>query len=114
MIKKIGTIIITLITTIITVVACYLVFTAIFNENMDIGPEDPEKYQDVTIVSKRKENTGMSCYELLFTTQCDIKYAYYVNSTIVSESGFYSYQEGKTYSCYKGKIGNSCKLKENK
>lgn len=56
----------------------------------------------------------MSCYELLFTTQCDIKYAYYVNSTIVSEPDFYRYEEGKTYSCYKGKIGSSCKLKENK
>ena len=113
MIKKIGTIIITLISIIIFVAAFYLVILAALDD-MDIEPKDPKKYQDVTIVSKRKENTGMSCYELLFTTQCDIKYAYYVNSTIVSEPVFYSYQEGKTYSCYKGKIGNSCKLKEDK
>ena len=109
MIKKIGTVIITL----ITIAAFYLVISAILNAAKS-EPEDPEKYQDVIIVSKRKENTGMSCYELLFTTQCDIKYAYYVNNTIVSESDFYGYQEGKTYSCYKGKIENLCKLKENK
>lgn len=113
MIKKIGTVIIALITIFITVAAFYLVILVILNATK-AEPEDPEKYQDVTIASKRKEHTGMSCYELLFTTQCDIKYAYYVNNTIVSESDFYSYQEGKTYSCYKGKIGNSCKLKENK
>lgn len=113
MIKKIGTVIIALIIIFITVAAFYLVISAILNATK-AGPEDPEKYQDVTIVSKRKENTGMSCYELLFTTQCDIKYAYYVNNTIVSEPDFYSYQEGKTYSCYKGKIENSCKLKEDK
>lgn len=113
MIKKIGTVIIALIAVIPIVIACYLIFTAIFNEIIDIGSEDPEKYQDVTIVSKRKENIGMSCYELLFTTQCDIKNAYYVNSTIVSEPDFYRYQEGKTYSCYEGKIGSSCRLKEN-
>lgn len=113
MIKKIGTVIIALITIFITVAAFYLVILVILNATK-AEPEDPEKYQDVTIASKRKEHTGMSCYELLFTTQCDIKYAYYVNNTVVPEPVFYEYQEGKTYSCYKGKIGNSCKLKENK
>lgn len=112
MIKKIGTIIIALITIFITVAAFYLVILAVLNATK-AEPEDSEKYQDVTIVSKRKENTGMSCYELLFTTQCDIKYAYYVNNTVVPESYFYKYQEGKTYSCYEGKI-SSCRLKENK
>lgn len=113
MIKKIGTVILALISIIIFIATVYMVILAALD---DIGtePKDPEKYQDVTIVSMRKENTGMSCYELLFTTQCDIKYAYYVNSTIVSEPDFYRYEEGKTYSCYKGKIGSSCKLKENK
>ena len=113
MIKKIGTAILALISIIIFIAVFYLVILAAL-DYMDIGPKDPEKYQDVTIVSKRKENTGMSCYELLFTTQCDIKYAYYVNDKIVSEPDFYRYQEGKTYSCYKGKIGSSCKLKEDK
>ncbi len=108
MIKKIATITLAF----ITVAAFYLVISATLDYIDE--PKGPEKYQDVTIVSKRKENTGMSCYELLFTTQCDIKYAYYVNSTIVSEPDFYRYEEGKTYSCYKGKIGSSCKLKENK
>lgn len=112
MIKKIGTVIITLITIIITIAAFYLVISAILNATK-AGPEDPEKYQDVTIISKRKENTGVSCYELLFTTQCDIKYAYHVNNAIVSEADFNMYQEGKTYSCYEGKI-SSCRLKENK
>lgn len=113
MIKKIGTIIIAFITIIITVAAFYLVILAILNATK-AEPEDPEKYQDVTIVSKRKENTGMSCYELLFTTQCDIKYAYYVNNTIVPEADFYRYQEGKTYSCHEGKIRSSCRLKDDK
>lgn len=112
MIKKIGTVIITLITIIITITAFYLVILATL-DNID-EPKEPEKYQDITIVSKRKENTGMSCYELLFTTQCDIKYAYYVNDKIVSEPYFYKYQEGKTYSCYNGKIGSSCRLKDDK
>lgn len=113
MIKKIGTVILTLISIIIFIAAFCLVILAALDD-IDTGPKDPEEYQDVIIASKRKENTGMSCYKLLFTTQCDIKYAYYVNSTIVSEPDFYRYEEGKTYSCYKGKIGSSCKLKENK
>lgn len=113
MIKKIGTVILALISIIIFIATVYMVILAALDD-IDTEPKDPEKYQDVTIVSMRKENTGMSCYKLLFTTQCDIKYAYYVNSTIVSEPDFYRYEEGKTYSCYKGKIGSSCKLKENK
>lgn len=113
MIKKIGTIIIALITIIITVAAFYLVISTILNATK-AETEDPEKYQDVTIVSKRKENIGVSCYELLFTTQCDIKYAYYVNDTTVPEADFNMYQEGKTYSCYRGKIRSSCKLKGDK
>lgn len=112
MIKKIGTIIIAFITIIITVVAFYLVISATLDYIDE--PKDPKKYQDVTIISKRKENTGMSCYDSWITTECKIKYAYYVNNTIVSEPDFYNYQEGKTYSCYKGKIGGSCELKENK
>lgn len=113
MIKKIGAIIIALITILITVAAFYLVISAILNATK-AEPEDPGKYQDVTIASKRKENIGMSCYELLFTTQCDIRYAYYINNKIVPEAYFYKYQEGKTYSCYEGKIRSSCRLKDDK
>ena len=51
MIKKIGTVIIALITIFITVAAFYLVILVILNATK-AEPEDPEKYQDVTIVSK--------------------------------------------------------------
>lgn len=113
MIRKIGTIIIAFITVFITITAFYLVILAILNA-AKAEPEDPEKYQDVTIVSMRKENAGMSCYDSWITTECKIKYAYYINNKIVSESDFYRYQDGKTYSCYEGKIGKSCRLKDDK
>ena len=112
MIKKIGIIIITIIAVITTITAFYLVILATL-DNTD-EPKDPEEYQDVTIVSMRKENTGMSCYKHLFTTRCDIRYAYYINGKIVPEAYFYKYQEGKTYSCYEGKIRSSCRLKDDK
>lgn len=73
--------------------------------------QDPKNYRDIIVQSKNKVNSGMSCYKLIFVTQCDAKYEYRVNNIRVSEEIFHQFQEGQTYSCFLGDINSYCKLK---
>jgi hypothetical protein len=73
--------------------------------------QDPKNYRDVIVQSKNKVNSGMSCYKLIFVTQCDAKYEYRVNNIRVSEEIFHQFQERQTYSCFLGDINSYCKLK---
>lgn len=59
--------------------------------------------ETITVDSKKKEESGLSCYKLIFTN-CSKTYKYFVNDKEVKEDFYNSVQEGSTYTCNKNKL----------
>lgn len=59
--------------------------------------QEPEQ-RVITVDSKRAEDYGMYCYELIFT-HCNKKTNYFVNEKRVTKEFYDSVREGGTYTC---------------
>ena len=59
--------------------------------------QEPEQ-RVITVDSKRAEDYGMYCYEVIFT-HCNKKTKYFVNEKKVTKDFYDSVREGGTYTC---------------
>lgn len=77
--------------------------------------QEPEQ-RVITVDSKRAEDYGMYCYELIFT-HCNKKTNYFVNEKRVTKEFYDSVREGGTYTCKISRFNDDlygCRPKFNK